>query len=825
MLMNSLTRSLALPLAAGLALAVAGAGEAKAQAPANDLASGAIAIGLDTPTDGTTFDATDNYRTTGSIGSGADDGPDVVYTFTAPGVDRYAVRVSRYPHDGSTNGADWGLFAVAGTLTSVVGPTSITYTSAADFAGANPARAEEIAIQSTFAGQTFTIVVDQDGTLGTPFTLIVTRARFEAEPNNDIADATALRSDIIGSDVAGGTFGDPDFFALGNAAADGSRVFALVDGFSAPSADFVLRVTTATDTIEFDDDDGDTTHTGQFAPVISGAIVPTAGAVFLRVNHLNTTSEPYHVHAVIQPPTSSAVSETEANDSIGQADGPDAGYFGGALTPGDEDFFAVKAHAAGDFVFVGLDCDPDRDGVGVLDGRLELLDAQGVVIISVDGNSLATDQTPSPATLTGDTPFSPAEGLVFMARDATNLFVRVKGFNGSDAGDYLLSIAVNSNKPSMYLDQDIKDFAGTSQGAPGAVVQTVTVTGRSLTDPITVTAPTHFQVRNKTAGGSFAQATATAVPVNGTVTAEFEVQYLPTDPSTPHRGDLVVSSTGGEPESVALRGDLPTVTATGFPLAVFKSTGLGAFSGNQILQVAAIAIGTHPLNITTSANFQVQATATAAFSNAATLTAVNGDVAPVDVNIRYLPTVTGTSHAGTVTISSPAGGTPLVIAVSGKIATISITGTVSAFNVPTLSTASAEQTVSVTATNLDPNLVVTVTPPAEFQVRIGSGAFSSTGVTTTADGSGNLSTTVGVRYLPTSGTAHSGDIVITATGALPQLATVSGSVGSAPPPQKSSGGGCHASGAASTPWPALPFAASALVALAMRGLRRREARA
>ena len=45
---------------------------------------------------------------------------------------------------------------------------------------------------------------------------------------------------------------ESDFFSLGTPS-PGSRLFALVDGVAGGSTDFDLRVTTSTDTLEYDD--------------------------------------------------------------------------------------------------------------------------------------------------------------------------------------------------------------------------------------------------------------------------------------------------------------------------------------------------------------------------------------------------------------------------------------------------------------------------------------------------------------------------------------------------------------------------------------------
>jgi uncharacterized repeat protein (TIGR01451 family) len=105
--------------------------------------------------------------------------------------------------------------------------------------------------------------------------------------------------------------GDADFYSLGNVAA-GSKVFAAIDANTGNDYDWRMRVTNTTDTIQFDDDDGNFVS-GDGAPVIAGAVA-TGGATYVKVSKTQPrVSEPYHLNAIVRPPLASAQLESEFN--------------------------------------------------------------------------------------------------------------------------------------------------------------------------------------------------------------------------------------------------------------------------------------------------------------------------------------------------------------------------------------------------------------------------------------------------------------------------------------------------------------------------------
>lgn len=451
----------------------------------NDTCSSATTLTLDTPISGSLVGANDDYELSGSACfTGANNTPstatgrDVVYTFIAPSAGTYSFRVTNF-----TVESNLVLYAASSCPPATPG-TPVVVTSciaASNRTIASPS--EELTCVALTAGQHVSIFVDEAVPNGAQptFTIEATACVGESESNGTPAAANPVACGIEG---AVGTAGDVDFFALGTHDPD-SRVFALVDGISATSDDFDLRVTTSTDTLEYDEGDNDTPF-GSNAPNVAGVPLPSSAA-FLRVSQSSagTASGPYRLYSVVQPPSSSATLEVEPNDTPGQATVGAANYFAGALAgpapSTDVDLYEFSANA-GDLIFVSLDADPERNN-SPINAKLMLLDASGTPLVSVNDPDQGTLTSPSPGTLTGTSPAAPAEGLVYRVTSTGTYFARVSAGTSSTAspgeGNYLLSISTNCAAGGG-IGQSA-DLVLTKSANPSPAV-----TGQSLTYTITV---------------------------------------------------------------------------------------------------------------------------------------------------------------------------------------------------------------------------------------------------------------------------------------------------------------------------------------------------
>lgn len=454
--------------------------------PANDTCAGAMTLSLDTPLAGTTAAASDNYELSGGacfagVGQTAASaaGSDVVYRFTAPAAGAYSFRANGI--DPTKNVVLYVASACpAGPFPAIVAGCL----GAANRNTGNPS--EEVACLPLATGQTVQVFVDEiAASTGTAFSIEVSRCTTEAEPNNTPASSGPLVCGLEGSIAP---TGDADFFSLGAPAA-GSRVFAVVDAAAANNTDLDLRVTTAADTLEYDDANNDFLF-GSLSANVAGTPL-TGAAAFLDVAHfsVNQQAEPYRLYAFIEPPTG-ALAEIEPNDSTASAMTGAALYFSGVLSStSDVDHYAFTA-TAGDLIQLGLDLDPTRNNTP-MNGALALLDASGATLVAVNDSGGVSNTTTGAGSLVAKTPNSPAEGLVWRARISGIHYARVSYASGT-VGDYLLAVGLNCRiGPASDLRVTVTDAP--DPVTPGAqVTYSVTVsnlgavaaTGVSLRDDL-----------------------------------------------------------------------------------------------------------------------------------------------------------------------------------------------------------------------------------------------------------------------------------------------------------------------------------------------------
>ena len=418
----------------------------QAPLPVNDTCATAAALTLNRATIGTTQSAINDYQLSGSacftgLGQLASTaaGRDVVYSFTAPSAGNYSFKLTDVVAPSNP------VIYLASSCPAATPGTPVTVSSCLAAANRNTGSSEEVLCAALASGQQVFLFVDESTqTIGSGFTVIVTTCGRETEPNNATAQSNALSCGIEGSIAPAG---DADFFSLGSPAA-GSRLFAVAEGVSASSTDFDLRVTTASNTVEFDDADNDVGF-GTLSPNIDGAQLP-GGAAYLRVSQFNSgaQSEPYRIYSVVQPASTSAATEIEPNGTIAQATGAVSNYFSGMLTgpepSTDADIYVTPA-TAGDVVVVGLDGDPTRDATP-LNASIELLDSTGATVVTSNDGNGSSNTTSGAGSLTSLTPRSPGEALVYRVIATGTYYVRVTAGTtaiGTSSGDYLLSISKN----------------------------------------------------------------------------------------------------------------------------------------------------------------------------------------------------------------------------------------------------------------------------------------------------------------------------------------------------------------------------------------------
>lgn len=413
--------------------------------PVNDSCAAAEPLWLDTPVLGSTIGAVNDYQVSGTfagigqIAPAGAAGRDVVYTFTAPVEGRYSFRVTSYA-------AGNPVLYVASACPGGVPPQIVSVLAGANRTGSGTFAAEEVSCLTLLEEQAVYVFVDETSPSGSLFRIEVTACAMELEPNGTPASAAPFAPGMQGSIAPAG---DVDFVSLGVLPAS-SRVFAMIDGVAANSTDFDLRVTTTTDTLEYDDADNDAPF-GSLSPNVAGTPTPaTPAEVFLRISHFSASiqAEPWRLHAVVQPPLMHASSETEPNDSPALAEFSPGNYFYGTVSsPSDVDHFVFSA-VAGQLILLGLDGDPLRNNTPINAG-LALLDENGATLVAVNDATAVSSVVSGAGSLVATSPRSPGEALAYRATVSGTYYVRV---GASSAGDYLLSIATTPAAMPDYCD-------------------------------------------------------------------------------------------------------------------------------------------------------------------------------------------------------------------------------------------------------------------------------------------------------------------------------------------------------------------------------------
>lgn len=469
-------------------------------------------------------------------------GRDVTYSFTAPADGSYSFKAQ------ATQGGGNIILHVAATCPTGAGPHTLTDCLGASDRNTNIgdyAAAEEISCLPLMAGQTVYVYVDErvQQTAGVRFTLEATSCQSEAEPNDDPTQAAALSCGLSGNIFPF----DEDYYSLGSPAA-GTRVFAMADGVAGNTTDFDMRITTETDTLEYDDANNSAPW-GEGSPNIAGCPL-NGGPSFLKMNAFDnmTAAEPYHLYTVLQPPGSglggsSATPENEPNDTTSGATTAGNLFFSGTISTGgpagDMDLYKFCAEE-GSLIYLSIDGDPLRDETPI-DPSIFLLDAAGNRLLAFSDGGNFSVAFPSPNTLSGTSPRSPGETALFRATYSGVHYAGVNTqFDGVSygTGDYLYSIGLDclaGNQIQADLGitiTDTPDPVGSNetlelkvdvinQGPRTALDAAWSMTIPAATTFVSFTAPPEWTC---TMASNDIDCTTTCFPANGTVTFDVKLQ-------------------------------------------------------------------------------------------------------------------------------------------------------------------------------------------------------------------------------------------------------------------------------------------------------------
>ncbi len=328
---------------------------------------------------------------------------------------------------------------------------------------------------------------------------------------------------------------------------------------------------------------------------------------------------------------------------------------------------------------------------------------------------------------------------------------------------------------SGVITADITGFTGAFGNAAvgsSSASSSFTVSGTSLTNDIVVTPPTGFEI--KTGAGTFSTSPITLPQSGGVVGATtIDVRFAPLTAAA-FSANITCVSTGATSQNVAVSGNSMgsiTTSVVGFTGA-FGNALVGTSTSSSSFTVSGSNL-TNNITVTPPTGFEIRTGSDAFSTTPITLTQTGGVVNTTTIDARFTPLTAAAFSANIVCAST--GATSQNVAVSGNsVGTITLTTSsfVGAFGYVAFGNSSASSSFTVEGLNLSFDLVVT--PPAGFEIRTGSNAFSTSAVTLTPVSGAVSATTIDARYTPLAVASYSGNIACTSTGATTRNAAVSG---------------------------------------------------
>ena len=295
---------------------------------------------------------------------------------------------------------------------------------------------------------------------------------------------------------------------------------------------------------------------------------------------------------------------------------------------------------------------------------------------------------------------------------------------------------------------------------------TVTGSGLDPTASVTITIPNNYSGSQD--NRSFTTVAISLTPdSNGDLAiTDFYLRFAPTTTGTKNAG---IFAQGVDPGGTNISSTpsifLTGVATAGQPNITVTPAALGF--GNQIVNttssastvtVSATSLGTTPITVTAPTGFLVSYNGSA-YASTASIAPTSGSVNNKVVNVVFAPTVVQ-NYVGTITFVSTTASTTVSVSGAGvpPPPVLNVSPTSLAFGTTTVGAVTASQPFVVSGTNIQGD--VTITAPTGFQIRTGSNYFSANAITLTSAGGTLASTTIDVRFAPTTTGAYNASIVV-----------------------------------------------------------------
>jgi hypothetical protein len=355
----------------------------------------------------------------------------------------------------------------------------------------------------------------------------------------------------------------------------------------------------------------------------------------------------------------------------------------------------------------------------------------------------------------------------------TSTGAETKNVAVSGTGTTPPSITVPSNS--------LPDF-GSVQVNTTSTAQSFTVSGSNLTADVSLSAPAGFEI-SKSSGSGYGSSLSLAQSGGTVSSTTIYVRFNPISEGA-KSGNISITSTGAETKNVAVSGtgtNPPSITVPSNSLTDFGSVQVNTTSTAQSFTVSGSNL-TADVSLLAPAGFEISKTSDSGFGSSLILTQSDGTVSSTTIYVRFNPTIEG-AKSGNISITSTGAETKNV-AVSGTGTTppkITVpSNSLPDFGSVHVNTPSTAQSFTVSGSNLTAD--VSLLAPAGFEISKTSDFGFGSSLSLTQSGGSVSSTTIYVRFNPSSEGAKSGNVSITSTGAETKNVEVSGTGTTCTPP-------------------------------------------
>lgn len=366
--------------------------------------------------------------------------------------------------------------------------------------------------------------------------------------------------------------------------------------------------------------------------------------------------------------------------------------------------------------------------------------------------------------------------------------------SGSGSRDELgiddISVTGSAGTPTPTINASTSSLTGFTyvEGSGPSAEQNFTVEGSDLTNDITITAPTNYEI-SETSGSGFTNSITLTQSSGSVATTTIYVRLASglTAAGSPYNETANITSTGATQVDVDFNG---TVTAAPSPTINISTSSLTGFtyvegagpSAEQSFTIEGSNL-TADISIAAPTNYEISETSGSGFTNSITLTQSSGSVATTTIYVRMV--------SGLMNANSPFNETVTATSAGATDATVDVEGTVTVATAVNVSTNSLTgfsylqttggpsnfQSFDVDGSGLTGD--IDITAPANYEISATSGSGYTNSLTLTPITGTVSATTIYVRLkgsLLAVNSPFNEDITVSSTGVSDQTIALEGEV-------------------------------------------------